>query len=53
MIEQVVIQDKYFRERNDTKCQSMFNEDPYISYEATDAYKEYEAIIIEQIDGKY
>ena len=53
MKEQVVIQDQYFRERNDIKCQSMFNEDPKISNDATDAYKEYEAIIIDQINGKY
>ena len=37
MIEQVVIQDKYFKERYD-KCQSMFKEDPQISNDATDTY---------------
>ena len=31
----------------------MFNEDPQISNDASDTYKEFEAINIEQIDGKY
>ena len=53
MIEQVVIQDQYFRERNDIKCQSMFNEDPLISEDATETFKTKKAIKIEQIDGKY